>query len=226
MIEDLRYALRGLRRSPGFTAIAILTLALGIGANSAIFSVVRAMLLAPLPFRDSSRLVFVWSDMTAIGYPRAPLSAPELKDLRDRSTLFDGFGSIWATTGALTGDGDPEQLRVGLVSTNFFSLLGADAAIGRTFATEDESFVAPRAILFSWALWQRRYGGDRKVVGRPVRVNGQLASRRATPPATASPSSRLPSRLSRRAGCPRAAPRPSAPSRPSDPGKAASASPQ
>jgi predicted permease len=173
MIEDFRYALRGLRRSPGFTSVAILTLALGIGANSAIFSVVRAMLIAPLPYRDSSRLVFVWSDMTAIGYPRAPLSAPELKDLRDRSTLFDGFGSIWATTGALTGDGDPEQLRVGLVSTNFFSLLGADAAIGRTFAHEDESFTAPRAILFSWALWQRRYGGDSSVVGRAVRVNGQ-----------------------------------------------------
>jgi putative ABC transport system permease protein len=172
--NDFVYALRGLRRSPGFTAVAILTLALGIGANSAIFSIVRAMLLAPLPYRDSSRLVFVWSDMTAIGYPRAPLSAPELKDLRDRSMLFEGFGSIWATTGALTGDGDPEQLRVGLVSTNFFSLLGADAAIGRTFATEDESFVAPRAILFSWALWQRRYGGDPSVVGRAVRVNGQV----------------------------------------------------
>src|SRR5262249_46341207 len=146
--QDVRYALRGLRRSPGFTSVAVLTLALGIGANSAIFSVVRAMLIAPLPYRDSGRLVFVWSDMTAIGYPRAPLSAPELKDLRDRSTLFDGFGSIWATTGALTGDGDPEQLRVGLVSTNFFSLLGTDAAIGRTFAAEDESFAAPRAILF------------------------------------------------------------------------------
>src|SRR5262245_65320410 len=129
-MQDLRYAWRGLKRSPGFAAAAIATLALGVGANTAIFSVVRAMLIAPLPYRDSSRLVFVWSDMSAIGYPRAPLSAPELKDLRDRTNRFDGFASIWSTTAALTGDGEPEQLRVGLVSTNFFSLLGTPAALG------------------------------------------------------------------------------------------------
>jgi putative ABC transport system permease protein len=139
-LQDVRYAWRGLRRSPGFAAVAILTLALGIGANTAIFSVVRAMLIAPLPYRDSSRLVFVWSDMTSSGYPRAPLSAPELKDLRDRGTLFSSFGSIWATTAALTGDSDPEQLRIGLVSTNFFAtVLQADPALGRTFAAEDET---------------------------------------------------------------------------------------
>jgi len=175
-LRDARYALRGLRRSPGFAAAAVVTLALGIGATSAIFSVVRAMLLSPLPYRDPSRLVFVWSDMTAIGYPRAPLSAPELNDLRERSTRFDGFASIWSTTAALTGDGDPEQLRVGLVSTNFFSLLGADAAIGRTFAVDDESTDAPRTILLSDALWQRRFGGDPSIVGRAIRINGQTTT--------------------------------------------------
>jgi len=173
---DARYTLRSLAKTPGFTAAAVLTLALGIGANSAIFSIVRAMLLSPLPYRDSACLVFVWSDMSAIGYPRAPLSAPELKDLRDRTTRFEGFGSIWSTAAVLNGDGDPEQLRVGLVSTNFFSLLGADAAIGRTFAVEDESTAAPRTILLSWSLWQRRYGGDRTVVGRAIRVNGQTTT--------------------------------------------------
>src|SRR6185503_18072096 len=136
-MNDVRFAWRGLRRSPGFTAVAIITLALGIGANTAIFSVVRAMLLAPLPFRDLSRLVFVWADMTTSGYPRAPLSGPELQDLRDRATLFTGFGSIWATTAAFTGDGDPEQLRVALVTTNFFDVLGATAALGRTFTSDD-----------------------------------------------------------------------------------------
>ncbi|HZP48950.1 MAG TPA: ABC transporter permease [Vicinamibacterales bacterium] len=173
---EVRWAIRGLRRAPGFTAAAVATLALGIGANTAIFSVVRAMLLAPLPYRDSSRLVFVWSDMTAIGYPRAPLSAPELKDLRDRTSRFDGFGSIWSTSAALTGDGDPEQLRVGLVSTNFFALLGADAAVGRTFAADDESTDAPRAIVLSHALWQRRYGADPSLVGRAIRINGQTTT--------------------------------------------------
>src|SRR3954469_1737873 len=111
-MNDLRFAWRGLRRSPGFTPVAVATLALGIGANTAIFSVVRAMLLAPLPFRDASRLVFVWADMTTSGYPRAPLSGPELKDLRERTTLFAGFAAIWSTTAAFTGDDDPEQLRV------------------------------------------------------------------------------------------------------------------
>jgi predicted permease len=175
-VWDARYTLRSLAKTPGFTAAAIVTLALGIGANSAIFSIVRAMLLSPLPYHDSSRLVFVWSDMSAIGYPRAPLSAPELKDLRDRTTLFQGFGSIWSTAAVLNGEGEPEQLRVGLVSTNFFSLLGADAAVGRTFASEDESTAAPRTILLSWSLWQRRFGGDRSVVGRAIRVNGQTTT--------------------------------------------------
>ena len=174
-MQDIWFAWRGLRRSPGFTAVATLTLALGIGANTAIFSVVRAMLLSPLPFRDSSRLVFVWADMTTSGYPRAPMSGPELKDLRDRSTLFTGFGAIWATTAAFTGEGDPEQLRIALVTTNFFDVLGADAALGRTFTTDDEqqAQAPPRAILLSWATWQRRFGGDPAILGRRVQVNNQ-----------------------------------------------------
>jgi putative ABC transport system permease protein len=174
-LRDVRFAWRGLRRSPGFTAVAVMTLALGIGANTAIFSVVRAMLIAPLPFRDSSQLVFVWADLTASGYPRAPLAGPEVKDLVDRSTLFSGFGAIWATTAALTGADNPEQLRIGWVTTNFFSVLGADAALGRTFVAGDEqqAEAPPRAILLSWATWQRRFGGDPSIVGQRIQVNHQ-----------------------------------------------------
>src|SRR4051794_8246 len=173
--RDVRFAWRGLRRAPGFTVVAVLTLALGIGANTAIISVVRAMLIAPLPFRDPSQLVFIWADMTVAGYPRAPLAAPEVKDLRDRSTLFSGFGAIWATTAALTGDDHPEQLRVGFVSTDFFSILGADAALGRTFVADDEqqAQAPPRAVLLSWATFQRRFGGDASIVGRRIQVNNQ-----------------------------------------------------
>src|SRR5262245_56068339 len=112
--RDLVHASRMLGKAPGFALAAIATLGLAVGANAAIFSVVNALLIEPLPYRDADRLVFVWADQTSEGYPRAPLSGPELKDLDERTSLFDGFGAIWATTAALTGDGDPEQLRVGL----------------------------------------------------------------------------------------------------------------
>jgi putative ABC transport system permease protein len=180
--DDFRDAWRLLRRAPAFTTAIVLTLALGIGASTAIFSVVHAMLLAPLPYRDSSRLVFIWADMTSGGYPRAPLSGPELADLRERTTRFEGFGSIWATSLTLT-DGEPEQLRTGLVTANFFSLLGVEAALGRTFGPEDE---APPGggILLSWALFERRFGGDATVVGRRIQVNGQPQTVLGVLPAT------------------------------------------
>jgi putative ABC transport system permease protein len=168
---DLRYAWRALWKAPAFVAAVIVTLALGIGANAAIFSVVHAMLLAPLPYRDADRLVFVWSDMTDAGYPRAPLSGPELRDLRERSTTCSGFAAIWANTTALTGEGDPEQLRIGLVTHDFFQVLGAEPALGRTFRPEDAARGARPAILLAWAVFQRRYGADPTLVGRDILIN-------------------------------------------------------
>ncbi len=172
-LRDVAYAWRGLRKAPGFTAAALATLALGVAANTAIFSVANALLVQPLPFRDPERLVFVWADQTAEGYPRAPLSGPELQDLDDRAAQFDGFGAIWATTAALTGENDPEQLRVGFVTTDYFSVLGAEAALGRTFQTDDDSLAAPTTILLSAAVWQRRYGSDPGIVGKRIDVNGR-----------------------------------------------------
>src|SRR5262245_15160492 len=171
LMQDIRYAWRSLRRSPGFLTAVVLTFALGIGANTAIFSVVNAMLISPLPYRDASRLVFVWTDNTATGYPRVPLSGAELVDLRTRTTHFDGFGAIWSNTTTLTGDGEPEQLRIGLVTSDFFSVLGAPAALGRTFDQADETG-AP-GILLSWGLFERRFGGDPAIVGRRIQTNGQ-----------------------------------------------------
>src|SRR5687768_13884746 len=170
--SDVSYAWRMLRKAPGFTLAAVITLALGVGANTAIFSVVHALLIAPLPYADPARLVFVWADQSSEGYPRAPLSGPELIDLDTRSTLFEGFGAIWSTTAALTGDNEPEQLRVGLVSHDYFSLLGADAALGRTFVESDWVQGPPAAILLSASVWQRRYGSDPNIVGRRILVNG------------------------------------------------------
>jgi putative ABC transport system permease protein len=169
LLLDLRYACRGFAKAPGLTATIVITLALGIGANTAIFSVIHAMLLSPLPYHEADRLVFIWSDMTSVGYPRAPLSGPELKDLRDRgSRTLSGVAAIWSNTSALTGDGDPEQLRIGYVTTDFFSVLGAEPALGRTFRPEDGGTHDPNAIVLSWELFQRRYGGDESVIGRTV----------------------------------------------------------
>lgn len=168
---DARYAIRALAKTPGFAAAVVLTMALGVGANSAIFSVVHALLLAPLPYHDADRLVFVWSDMTDSGYPRAPLSGPELADLRARSTTCSAFGAIWANTAALTGDADPEQLRIGLVTHDFFDVLGAPAALGRAFGPQDAVPGARPSILLGWSLFERRYGADPAVVGRQILVN-------------------------------------------------------
>jgi predicted permease len=185
-IGDARYAWRGLRRAPGFAVAATLTLGLGIGATTAIFSLVNALLLEDLPFRDPGRLVLVWNDVTFGGYGRAPLAAAELYDLRQRSTLFEGFGGIWANTTVLT-DRDPEQIRIGLVTANFFTLLGASPALGRVFRLDDDEEGAAPAILLSDALWRRRFGGDASILGKTIEVDHGLSKVIGVMPAGFSP---------------------------------------
>jgi putative ABC transport system permease protein len=174
LLLDFRYACRTLWKAPALAATIVLTLALGIGANTAIFSVVHAMLVEPLPYRAADRLLFVWLDRSDVGYPRGPLSWPDLKDLREGCRTCASLGGIWATgTVALAGEGDPEQLRGALVTTNFFDVLGADAALGRTFRPEDSAPGARPTVLLGWELLERRYGGDPSIVGRPIQVNDQ-----------------------------------------------------
>jgi predicted permease len=175
-LRDARFAARDLWRAPAFSIAAVVTLALGIGGTAAIFSVVSPLLLEPLPYRDSERLVFVWQDLTDAGYPRAPLAGPELADLRQRATLFERFGAIWGSTTTLTGDGDPEQLRIGRVSPDFFAVLGVDAALGRTFGPVDFEEDSPRTIVLSWPLFQRRFGADPAIVGKRVHIDGAPAT--------------------------------------------------
>jgi predicted permease len=170
-LRDVAIAWRLLWKTRGFAAASIATLALGIGATTAIFSVVNALLLQPLPYRDADRLVFVWQDLTDAGYPRAPLAGPELVDLRTRSTLFDGFGGIWANSATLSGDHEPEHLRIGLVTADFFSLLGAEPALGRTFRADDEAQSASPGVVLSWALFERRFGADPSIVGQRIEMN-------------------------------------------------------
>src|SRR6476620_10659086 len=121
--NDMRQGWRLMSKNPGFTLIAVLTLALGIGANTAIFSVVDTILLKPLSYRRSNELVMLWSDLQKLGATRVPASGAVLKAVRDRGDSFQGVGAIWASTNTFTGEAEPEQVKVGRVTANFFSVL-------------------------------------------------------------------------------------------------------
>ncbi|OLE78194.1 MAG: hypothetical protein AUF76_19770 [Acidobacteria bacterium 13_1_20CM_2_65_9] len=170
MRQDIRYALRLLLRAPGFTLVAGLTLALGVGANTAIFSVVRAVLLAPLPFADPDRLVSVWHAYPP-SLPRAAVSAPGFDDLRQARHIFDDVTVFSLTNQNLTGGGEPERLVVARVSQSFQPVLGVHVAIGRWFTADEDAPNQNRVVVLSDAVWRRRLGGDPSVVGRTISLN-------------------------------------------------------
>ena len=166
--QDLRFALRMLARNPGFGAMAILTLAIGIGANTAIFSFVNSVLLRPLPYPNADRLAIILSGQGDAN--RAPVSTFELFHIREQTRAFDQVAGIWVTNGALPGEGDAEQVKRGVVTSNFLPLLCVKPALGRFFSSEDEDRKDSRAIIISHGVWVRRFGSDAKIVGRSVRV--------------------------------------------------------
>lgn len=172
MMQDIRYALRSFRRNPGFAAIVILTLGLGIGMNTAIFSVVDGVLLTPLPFDDADRLV--WGYSTFSGGNNASVSPPDFWDYRDQSTAFAalsarrGGGSY-----ALTGMDKPEQVRGQTITAGFFEALGAAPVLGRMFLMEDESSATSKIVVISYGFWQRRFGGEASVLGRTLTLNDE-----------------------------------------------------
>ncbi len=170
LLQDLRYAFRLLAKSPGFTAIAILTLALGIGANTAIFSVVNAVLLRPLAFRDPSRLVIVTEKSP---FPTISTSYENYVDWRDQSRSFESMEATRGTGLSLTGAGEPELLLARMATAGLFPLLGVEAHIGRTFSPEEDRAGGAPVALLSYGLWQRRFGGSREIIGKPI----TLASR-------------------------------------------------
>src|SRR6266436_5784434 len=171
LLQDVRFAVRMLFKRPVFTLIAVGTLALGIGANTAIFTVVHSVLLHQLPFSKADRLVIVWSVYGNEG--RAPASGPELMTIRERSRLFEDLGGIWAQSGALTGEGEPEQVKLGMVTANFLGILGTNPQLGRLFLSSEEGPGGPFVAILSDGLWRRRYGADPRMIGRAVRLNGQ-----------------------------------------------------
>jgi putative ABC transport system permease protein len=168
--QDLRYAFRLLAKSPGFTAIAIITLGLGIGANTAIFTVVNAVLLRPLEFRDPSRLVIAAEKSN---FPTISTSYQNYVDWRDQSHSFESLEATRGATITLTGDGEPERLNVRMATAPIFPLLGVNVVVGRTFLAEEDRAGGAPVVLLSHGLWQRRFGGSREVIGKPVTLDSQ-----------------------------------------------------
>jgi putative ABC transport system permease protein len=175
IIQDLRYAVRTALRDRAFTLIAGLTLALGIGANTALFTIVNAVVLAPLPFSGAEQLVRVTADFTGQHVRDVGLSVPELLDLR-REGLFDAIAGVWPISANLTETDEPERVETALVDANYFSLLGVSASVGRVFGSADAEPGITEVAVISDALWRRRFGGDPAVLGRRIRIDNDMYS--------------------------------------------------
>jgi putative ABC transport system permease protein len=173
VIQDLRYGLRQLRRNPGFTAVAVITLALGIGANTAIFSVVDSVLLKPLRFKDPSSLVLVWENLPRYGIVRNTVSPPNLFDWERQNRCFSGMAAFLDQPSNLTGAGEPEQVDVQLVSPNFFPLLGVNPILGRGFSSGEDQAGKNHVAVLSYGLWESKLAADPNVVGKTIQLNGE-----------------------------------------------------
>ena len=169
-IQDVRFGSRSLRRNPAFATVAILTLALGIGANAAIFSVVNAVLLRPLPWSEPDRAVMIWSKWTA--FDKTWVATGEVVDYRRRAKTLSEVAAWGEGQVNLTGDGDPERVSSANVTANLFSTLGVGAMMGRTFSAAEDVRNGPNVVVLGHALWSRRYGADPGIVGRTVQING------------------------------------------------------
>ena len=171
--QDVRYGLRVMRKSPGFTAVAVVALALGIGANTAIFSVINGVLLKPLPFAEAERLVAVWHTNPQKGETQSPASYPNFVDWREQGRSFEAMAGFMPRGVSLTSVAEPGQLPGSYVTTNLFALLGAKPAFGRDFLPEEGRPGAPRVVIFSHGFWRQRFGADPSVVGKTVVLNGE-----------------------------------------------------
>ena len=169
----MRYALRSLARSPGFSALVVLTLALGIGANTAVFSVLRGVLLRPLPHADGDRLMYVRQSAELLGLENTLFSVPEIVDYREASTSLTGFAEFSQMQFNMVGGERPVQVEAGIVTGNYFEVMGLPAVIGRTLTADDDGPEADPVMMLTWDYWQNQFGGDPAVLGRVLRMNGR-----------------------------------------------------
>jgi putative ABC transport system permease protein len=173
ILKDLRYAIRGLVKRPGFAFVAVLTLALGIGANTAIFSVVNTVLLRPLKFANPERLVIVWEEASFAGFPRNTPAPANYVDWKTQNHSFEDMAAIDERNFNLTGDGNPEYVAAYGVSANFFPLLGVQPMLGRMFVSQEDTPEGSKVVILSHRLWQTRYGADQNIVGRDILINSE-----------------------------------------------------
>ena len=174
LFRDIRYGVRMLYKNRGFTFVALLALALGIGANTAIFSVVNSVLLRPLPFRDPQRLIMIWQNYQQRGGAEREWASPaDFRDLRDQAQSFEHVAAMVGWGPTLTGQGEPVDLQGAGVSHDMFAALGVDPAMGRGFKPDEDQAGAERVVVLSHQLWQRRFGSDPSIVGRSITLSGE-----------------------------------------------------
>lgn len=173
LIQDVRFGLRQLRRNPGFTTVAVLTLALGIGANTAIFGVVDAVLLRPLPYKDPSRLVWA-TERFAFNHGTAGVISPDFAAWQERNQVFEQIGASGRGSGAsLAGAGQAARVSIGNVTVGFFPMLGVRPIVGRLFVPEEGRTSQEHVALLSESLWRNQFGGDSHGLGRTIQLDGQ-----------------------------------------------------
>ena len=172
---DLRYILRSLARAPGFTIAVVLTLGLGIGANTAIFSAVRGVLLRPLPHRDGDRLMYLRQSTQGAGSDNIAFSVPEINDFRESSKTLGDIAEYSPITLNLVEDNGASQVDVGLVTGNYFSVMGLSPMLGRAFTDQDDGAGAAPVIMLGYAYWLNHFGGDSAIVGKSLKISGRSA---------------------------------------------------
>ncbi len=172
LFEDFRVGMRMLRKNPGFATLAVLTLAIGIGANTAIFGLANAAFFRPLPYPNADRLAFLWENNQRTGETEGLVSYPNYADWRSQSHIFADMAFFMSGKSILSGSGDPERTPVALVSTNLFSVLGVNPVIGRSFSSDEQIPGHANVSIISYHLWRTRFGGDSQVLGRSVSAGG------------------------------------------------------
>jgi predicted permease len=173
MLKDIRYGIRSLRKNPGFSIIVVTVLALAIGANSAVFSVVNGVLLRPLPYRDSDQLVMIWGNFLKLNIERLTAKAAEFEDYRTQSQIFEQVAAFDNQSFNLSGGDQAERITGARVTANLFSMLGAQVEQGRGIATDENQTGHDNVVVLSHGFWQRRFGGKASAVGQPIRLNDQ-----------------------------------------------------